>query len=290
MFGYVKPLVPELKVKENELYKATYCGLCRTMGKTTGCLSKLTLNYDFTYLALVRYALEGKSATVKMRRCIVHPFKKRPMLEIDDTLKYSARASVILTRLKLQDNVNDSKGLSRLKAKLAKFICIFLKKTDKELLPLQESIEKLIAELSEREREKCDSIDTVADIFGNILKEIASFGLDGINRRIAEEIGMHLGRWIYVMDACDDYESDKKSGSYNPLICAFGNSLTEDNIYAMRTAAMLELEAMSKSLELIDFSSHRDVEGLVKNVIYLGMVTETDRVLKFDGSSALNNQ
>ena len=287
MFGYVKPLVPELKVKENELYKATYCGLCRTMGKTTGCLSKLTLNYDFTYLALVRYALEGKSATVKMRRCIVHPFKKRPMLEIDDTLKYSARASVILTRLKLQDNVNDSKGLSRLKAKLAKFICIFLKKTDKELLPLQESIEKLIAELSEREREKCDSIDTVADIFGNILKEIASFGLDGINRRIAEEIGMHLGRWIYVMDACDDYESDKKSCSYNPLICAFGNSLTEDNTYAMRTAAMLELEAMSKSLELIDFSSHRDVEGLVKNVIYLGMVTETDRVLKFDGSKTL---
>ena len=98
---------------------------------------------------------------------------------------------------------------------------------------------------------------------------------------------MHLGRWIYVMDACDDYESDKKSGSYNPLICAFGNPLTEDNIYAMRTAAMLELEAMSRSLELIDFSSHRDVEGLVKNVIYLGMVTETDRVLKFDGSKTL---
>ena len=61
-----------------------------------------------------------------------------------------------------------------MKAKLAKFICIFLKKTDKELLPLQESIENLIAELSEREREKCDSIDTVADIFGNILKEALS--------------------------------------------------------------------------------------------------------------------
>ena len=177
MFGYVKPLIPELKVKENELYKAAYCGLCRTMGKTTGCLSKLTLNYDFTYLALIRYALEGRTATVKMRRCIVHPFKKRPMLEIDDTLKYSARASVILTRLKLQDNVNDSRGFSRLKARLAKLICLFLKKTDKELAPLEKRIEELIAELSEREKEKCDSIDTVADIFGKILKEIALFGL-----------------------------------------------------------------------------------------------------------------
>ncbi len=290
MFGYVKPMIPELRVRENELYKAAYCGLCRAMGKTTGCLSKLTLNYDFTYLALIRYALEGKSASVKMRRCAVHPFRKRPMLEIDGTLKYSARASVILTRLKLEDNVKDSKGLSKLKARLAKIICLFLKKTDKELLPLEERVRSLIAELSEKEREKCDSIDTVADIFGEILKEIAAFGLEGLNKRIAEVIGMRLGRWIYVMDACDDFDSDKKSGSYNPLICAFGDTLTEENIYAMRTAAMLELEAMSKSVELIDFSNHRDVEGLVKNVIYLGMVAETDRVLKFDASKTENGE
>jgi hypothetical protein len=45
---------------------------------------------------------------------------------------------------------------------------------------------------------------------------------------------------------------------------------------------MLELEAMSKSLELVDFSSHRDVEGIIKNVTYLGMVSETDKVLKLD--------
>lgn len=95
---------------------------------------------------------------------------------------------------------------------------------------------------------------------------------------------MRLGRWIYVMDSCDDFDADKKSGSYNPLICAFGDTLSGENIYAMRTAAMLELEAMSKSVELIDFTSHRDVEGLVKNVIYLGMVAETDRILKFDAS------
>ena len=65
MFGYVKPNIPELRVRENELYKATYCGLCRTMGKTTGCLSKLTLNYDFAFLALVRFVLENRKAEVK---------------------------------------------------------------------------------------------------------------------------------------------------------------------------------------------------------------------------------
>ena len=53
MFGYIKPDIPELKMKENELYKAVYCGLCKTMGKCTGCASQLTLNYDFAFLAML---------------------------------------------------------------------------------------------------------------------------------------------------------------------------------------------------------------------------------------------
>ena len=28
MFGYVKPAYPELLVKEYELYRAVYCGIC----------------------------------------------------------------------------------------------------------------------------------------------------------------------------------------------------------------------------------------------------------------------
>ena len=50
MFGYIRPVTAELKVKEYELYRAVYCGLCRSLGKCTGCASKLTLNYDFVFL------------------------------------------------------------------------------------------------------------------------------------------------------------------------------------------------------------------------------------------------
>jgi len=287
MFGYVKPQIPELRVRENELYKATYCGLCRTMGKTTGCMSKLTLNYDFAFLALVRFVLENRKAELKMRRCAIHPFKKRPMLEPDDTLRYCAKASVILTRLKLDDNVNDSRGIAKLKAKIAHLVSLFFKKTDKDLAPLEENVRALIDELSAREKEKCDSIDTVADIFGKILSQIASFGLEGMNKRIAENVGMHLGRWIYVIDACDDFAKDVKTGSYNPLIYAYGKELTSENRYTLHCAAILELDAMSKGIDLMDFSSHRDVEGIVRNVAYYGMVSETERVLDIKSEELL---
>ena len=54
MFGYVKPVVTELLVKEYEFYKATYCGICRSMKKNTGALSNVTLSYDSVFLPSVR--------------------------------------------------------------------------------------------------------------------------------------------------------------------------------------------------------------------------------------------
>ena len=76
MFGYIKPNIPELKVKEHELYKATYCGLCHTMGKCTGCLSRLTLSYDITFFALLREMLSGTKVEFVKKRCVRHPIKK----------------------------------------------------------------------------------------------------------------------------------------------------------------------------------------------------------------------
>lgn len=279
MFGYIKPCIEELKVKDFELYKATYCGLCRTMGKCTGCASKMTLSYDFVFFALVRMALLKAKGDVKRRRCVLHPFKKRLMLEINPTLEYTAKASVILTRVKLKDNINDSRGFSRFLAKIAGVVSIFFKKTDKNLLPLRDKIQACFDELLDLERDGCDSIDMVANTSGELIGHVAAFGLDESAAKVAYEIGFHLGKWVYVIDACDDLERDVKKGSYNVLKYAFGNELTPADKGLLKNAMLLELDSMSKSVELIDFYEHRDVEAIVKNIIYDGLVQETDRVL-----------
>ena len=46
----------ELRVREDVFYRALYCGLCHRMGKCTGQCSRMTLNYDFVFLAAVRLA------------------------------------------------------------------------------------------------------------------------------------------------------------------------------------------------------------------------------------------
>ncbi|MBO5312685.1 MAG: hypothetical protein J6B29_01840 [Clostridia bacterium] len=280
MFGYIKPNIPEMKVKEHELYKATYCGLCRAMGKCTGCASKFTLSYDFAFLALMRMAIEKTEGKIKMRRCMVHPFKKRPMLEMNPVLEYSAKASVILTGMKLKDNVEDSRGMKRLKAKIVGLVSLFFKKTDKNLMPLRDKIKESIDTLTRLEKEKCSSIDEVANTFGELLGNVASYGLDESSSRLGYEIGYHLGKWIYVIDACDDFEDDVKTGSYNVLKEIYGATFEESDREMIKNAMFLEFGRMSRAIELIDFSSHRDVEGVIKNIIFDGLIKESERVLK----------
>ena len=279
MFGYIKPVVGELKVKNYELYKATYCGLCRTMGKCTGCMSKLTLNYDFVFLVLIRKVFEKSSANIKMRRCLVHPFKKRPMMEIDDTLRYSARSSVILTKMKLKDNINDSHGLKKIKARVAGLLSVFLKRTPKDYTDLESDVKNCIEKLSDVEKSNEESVDIPASIFGELLSYIASYNLEGEVKDIASKIGYHLGKWIYIIDACDDMKSDIKTGSYNPVVNSFGKDISESDRDIIKCALMIELDEMSKYFDMLDYSNHMDVKEIIDNIIHDGMIKQTENFL-----------
>lgn len=58
MFGFVRPLRGELKVREWERFQSVYCGLCHTIRRRYGFMQTMMLSYDCTYLALVLDALE----------------------------------------------------------------------------------------------------------------------------------------------------------------------------------------------------------------------------------------
>ena len=53
MFGYVLVNKPELKIKEFDLYRSYYCGICHSLKKGYGFTGRMTLNYDMTFLAML---------------------------------------------------------------------------------------------------------------------------------------------------------------------------------------------------------------------------------------------
>jgi hypothetical protein len=117
MFGYVKTDFPNMYMKDNILYKAMYCGLCKGIGKSCGQKGRFLLSYDLTFLSLFLHNVLDKDVKVEKQRCIAHHILKRPVAVPDDLTERIGALNVILAYHKLNDDVLDN-GKGRLKRSL----------------------------------------------------------------------------------------------------------------------------------------------------------------------------
>ncbi len=283
LFGYVRPVSAELKVKEYELYRAVYCGLCEALGKNVTCASRLSLSYDFVFLALVRMALEKEVGAVERHRCLAHPTKKRAVITKSAQLDYCAKISAVLTYHKLRDDIADSRGFKRFGARLLLPAAKRMKKRAHFDKSAEEYIKSKLTELAELEAAGCDSVDRAAEPFGQLMAYITSYGFDRESNsfKIASEIGRSIGRFIYIADAVDDLEDDIKNGSYNPFRMMYkdGKDGLSRDIESVRFAMTMELTRIEAAVGLTDFDGVFEYGEIIKNIIYLGLVECRDRVL-----------
>jgi hypothetical protein len=249
------------------------------MGKTTGCLSRFFLSYDIVLLLLTRIALEKTETKLEKRRCIVHPLRPRLMLEPNASTEYSAVVTALLAHDKAADNVADERGLRRFAARGIRRVLAAALRRGNCPDELAASARTPLSRLSALEAENTDSIDDCADTFGETLSAVFAYGLDGAAARIAAEVGRHVGRVLYVLDAADDFASDRKHGSFNPLVNAYGDTLPDTAKDALITAVRMDLRDADSALSLVDFSHCRDVENILKNILTMGIPDEAARIL-----------
>ncbi len=288
MFGYVKPVTSELLVKDYEFYRATYCGICRSMKKRTGALSNATLSYDSVLLALVRmlYIPDSEISATK-KRCIAHPVKKRCMLNENVATEYTARAFAILTYHKVLDDLADE-GLKKrmLLAPAKPIIASGAKRAD--IKELSEIIEGKLHEIRLLEEKNTASVDEPAALFGELLGEVFSHGLSGDGEKVCREFGYRLGRFIYAADAAEDYEEDRASGKYNPYVLLYeGKPLTDENKKSIKCALICECRGMEAAVNLMPFKNRYTIENIIKNIIYLGLIKRIDFL---DGNGAVKDK
>ncbi len=282
MFGYVKPYVPYLKMIENQYYRATYCGLCRTMRDETGIISRMTLSYDITFLVLIRLALLSEKPSFEKKRCFVHPLKKKTVMKCCDSLIYSAHVGTLLTYHKICDDISDERGAKRLKAKILRFLfSSSYKKAKKGCEELDTLIKNKLDELHSLEKENIPSCDRPAAIFGSLMASVTSYGIENKESKlIASTIGNAVGKFIYIADALDDMEDDRKKKRYNPFLLIFnGSTLDEEKKLDIEGAIKGILKKGADALDLASLESRRDLEGLIRNIITLGMVKVSEGIL-----------
>lgn len=204
----------ELTQEELSRYRSHYCGICKAIGRTCSGPCRLCLSYDMVFLSLTLTSLYEPEEKTSRRFCALHPIRGcRPAA--GEILDYAAKMNVALAYYNCLDDWQDdrnllSQGASRVLGGSLPQI--------REQFPRQcGAMEDCIRELSSLEKDRCPNPDEPANCFGRLMAELFRYRTDRWSEPLGE-MAMALGRFIYLADACVDYDRDKKRGSYNPLL------------------------------------------------------------------------
>ena len=272
MFGNVNILKDELLVKDFYLFRAYYCGLCKAMGRHHNQVARLGLSYDMAFLAIVLSSVSDEETKISKQSCFLHPLNKKPIVCDSPVMEYCADMSVLLSHLKLIDDIRDDKSIK------AMFLSLFSafsarrikKKRKREYFLIEENLKNL----SKLENENCPEADRTADCFAKITE--ALFTPDFIeNEELLKnlgELGYNIGRWIYLVDALCDMPKDLKKNSYNPYLA--GNN---KDIGSIELALTLTLSNISDTCKKIKFTK---CGNIIDNIVHLGILNKQNDILK----------
>ena len=277
MFGYITVNRPELKVREAEEYRSWYCGLCAELHRRYGRRGQLLLSYDCTFLILLLNGVYEPGSEKCTKRCIVHPAKPHEerssrftayaadmnillgyLKAVDDYKDEGSRKAAVLTRMLRKDYLRIREEHPA-KEKAVRENMILLRRAEQKKLP--KDLEELLAR-----------IDRTAGYTGRFLAEIFA-PYDDIWAPDLKQTGFYLGKFVYLMDAWDDLEKDRKNGSYN-VFCAL-QDLDPDGFEKGVKEILLDTAACCcRAFERLPVV--QDV-NILRNVLYSGIWTKFGR-------------
>lgn len=277
MFGYIRPLKSELKVREFEQFKSCYCSMCHYLKRHYGLCSTFILNYDFTFLTMLLWERDC-AFHISRKRCIANPLRKKCVCGASDSMDKCAAYSVILTYWKLRDEVEDEAFFRGLPARAGKlFLHRAYKKAAKGFPVFDSAVRERLLELSRLEKAGESSLDKMADQFARILVTIGMDIEDAARRRVIEQLLYQMGRWIYILDACDDFEEDVARRRYNPIGYRFSGleKLGEEEKAYLKTTLKHSQNLIFSAFGLLDETVWTEI---INNIICLGMPDACDKV------------
>lgn len=261
MFGYIIINKDELKIKDFNLYRSFYCGLCQELKREYGSLGQLSLSFDMTFLILLLTGLYEAEETKGFRKCIAHPFEKHPTASSRFTA-YGADMNLLLTYYKCLDDWDDEKKRSRY------LYAASLKKRIRQLELKYPEKTNIIAQnlqtIRKYEQNKEYNLDLVAGCFGTIMAELFACQEDEWADTL-RAMGFFFGKFIYLMDAYEDLELDLKKGTYNPFFPMKEDAAFESNTHQILTMMMAECCRAFERLPILNYTD------ILRNILYSGV-------------------
>ena len=279
MFGYVLPDKPNMFMKDYAQYRAFYCGLCKSIGKKCSQPMRFTTNYDITFLNVLYHSVFDKEVEINNEVCILNPIQKKPVVKDDELTRDIIDVNNILGHYKCVDDILDNKSTSKWlvdKMVLKKHY----RRSKKKFAKIDAIVDSGYKKLRDLEKENCASVDRVADPFANIMKGITK---ELFKDKYNEDLGnmmYALGKWVYIVDAIDDIDSDYKEKKFNLFLVQYD--------YIDKKTFLIEkhdeLEFILKNCEKIISESFDKIkltryEGVLTNILWYGIKAKTQDIL-----------
>ena len=278
MFGYVRADTPYLYIKDNELYRAMYCGVCKGIAETSGNAARMGLSYDVTFLSVIMHNILGVDVKIEKQHCLTHCIRSRQMAEVDELTRKLGALNTVLVYYKYTDDINDGdKGRGKR---------LWFKKGFRKVAKKYPEIVKIVSEhlaLQEKaEKAQTDSVDRAADATANMLAVFSDYVLENKATVYTRNLFYAVGKWIYLIDALDDYDKDKKKGAYNPFRLAYKAECRKallEGAYAEEIAFIFRsiFFDIRENLGKIPFRFNTDLSD---NILLRGIPAVTKRIME----------
>ena len=270
MFGYVNADKKEMTDEERSTYQAYYCGLCRELKRQAGAGAQICLNYDITFLAILLSGLYEPDEVTEPFRCRLHPTKKRFFHE-SEVMQYAASMNIVLSYYKLLDDYQDDHKTSR--KKIANRFEPVVKRVCEEYPRQTQAIEDFVRDLSDAEYRQEDNLTVLSALSGDMLGELFCYKEEDVWNESLRSMGYYLGKFIYLLDAYDDMEKDRKNHSFNPMLRAIDRDPSYDAF--CRQVLVSLIAECTKEFERLPILKNASI---LRNILYSGIWTKYDMI------------
>ena len=277
MFGYVRTDTPYLYMKDMDLYRAMYCGVCKGIGASSGTLCRMGLSYDVTFLSVLLHNILALDVKIEKQHCLTHCIRVKNMAEVDELTKQLGALNTELVYYKYTDDIEDGdKGRGK-----RLWFQSGHRRVQKRYPELARIVRENLSKQKAVETNRTASLDIAADATASMLKDLSNYLLGEKKSDATATLFYALGKWIYLIDALDDYDKDKKKGAYNPFLLSFEAEskceLLEKHGEEVGFAFRTLFADIRESLCKIPMAFNRD---LVDNVLLRGLPAQTKRVME----------
>ena len=270
MDGRMRPYLPELTIRDYNIYQWYLRGVQYQLNTTYGLYSCSQLQHNGVLFALLSDSLAGREATCKKVR-LPWTLCWRPMMCQTQGIRLAAQVEVLLGWHSLQDRRYDElRSLKRLRRAMDRLL---LRRAYERAVQENPALERLFGQEREQAVVQMNlsaknyslAAEPMSNIYGALYSTLATD--DPSQRKSMRYIGSSIGRIFYLLDKAERFEKDKRSGRYNVFVVndLKGQTAAVENA---RRQALAAANDLMRVYSMLDIKLNR---SLLDNIMLLGL-------------------